>query len=526
MKIIKLPRIFLVFLLFFVYSLGVSAAIQCYIVPKMFPHFDRGDGIIILDSNGFNQIAKEKAAEIREKGWSAWELRPQAQAPAGIASIFYALLTPKPYTLLPYNALVHALSGCLVFWVLLHIFSWWPAFFGSLLFVVNPAALQWVAQIHRDGVFILGNLLVLFGMLQFLNGLKSANTWRLVSGFAGGVAGTLLVWVARLYWVQILLVFVLLVSLLLVLTCWGIHRVADGKKSQGLYSVFFVVCLLLFQGWLVKYHSAGFIELPPDSAALSEPQARLTEKSIESSPAQNARPLVSAELPRVQVLPTEKSVGPAPAQEARLQVPDELPAQVRVTEKPAGFPPVQAEIDRPAIKSWERSKWLPEFVEQKLYHLSVARLGAIMTGGNTVVDTDVRLNSARDFVGYFPRALQLGLLSPFPNLWKGEGSTPVMTMARKIMGVTTLVFYFFLLGLLAGVISHRKNLTTWIILMFCILGILMFSYTYPNIGTMLRFRYGFYMLLIAFGAAHIVELVLRWQKKRMAEKPVFLPSAR
>lgn len=525
MKITKLPRSFLVFVLFFGYSLGISAAIQCYIVPKMFPHFDRGDGIIILDSNGFNQIAKEKAAEIREKGWTAWELRPQAQSPAGIASAFYALLTPKPYTLLPYNALVHALSGCLVLWALLHIFSWWPAFFGSLLFVVNPAALQWVAQIHRDGIFILGNLLVLFGMLQFLNGLKSANTWPLVLGFSGGVAGTVLVWVARLYWVQILLIFVLLVSLLLALSRRGIQRGPDGRKLQGLYYVFFVVCLLLFQGWLVKYHSVEFINLPSVSAALSEPQGRSTVKFTGSSPAENARPLVSTELAHTPVRPTEKSVGSFPAKDGRPLVPAELgQTPVQPTEKPAESSPVQAEIDRPAIKPWERSYWLPDFVERKLYHLSVARLGAIMTGGNTVVDTDVRLNSARAFVEYFPRALQLGLLSPFPNLWRGEASTPVMTMARKIMGATTVVFYFFLLGLLVGVISHRKNLITWIILMFCFLGILMFSYTYPNVGTLLRFRYGFYMLLIAFGAANIAEMFLRWQKKRLAEKSCFLSS--
>src|SRR3990167_3187410 len=110
--------IFILGVTFFVYALCASFAIQIYIVPEIFPHFNLGEGLIILDSTGFNQIAKAKSIEIMEQGWRAWEVRPQNQSPAGIASIFYSLWIPKPYNLLPFNALVHALSGCLVFWLL------------------------------------------------------------------------------------------------------------------------------------------------------------------------------------------------------------------------------------------------------------------------------------------------------------------------------------------------------------------------------------------------------------------------
>ena len=182
------PRlIILLGVAFFVYSLCVSALIQGYFIPKVFPHFNLGDGLVVLDSTGFNKIAKTKSAEILEKGWGAWELRPQTQSPAGIASVFYSLWTPKPYSLLPFNALVHALSGCVVLWFLRHFFSWKPAILGASLFVLNPAALEWVAQIHRDGVFILGNLLVLVCLIQLGKGLKlnklSATAWGLLFGY-------------------------------------------------------------------------------------------------------------------------------------------------------------------------------------------------------------------------------------------------------------------------------------------------------------------------------------------------------
>src|SRR3989338_7516820 len=205
------PRaIFVLGLMYFVYALCASFAIQIYIVPKIFPHFNLGEGLIILDSTGFNQIAKMKTIEIMEKGWRAWELRPKGQSPAGIASIFYSLWIPKPYSLLPFNALVHALSGCLVFWLLCHFFSWWPAVLGSTLFVLNPAAMEWVAQIHRDGVFILGNLMVLACLMQFWKGLQFGMVVTMAWGFVFGMIGTCLVWVARPQWVQVLMVLLLL----------------------------------------------------------------------------------------------------------------------------------------------------------------------------------------------------------------------------------------------------------------------------------------------------------------------------
>ena len=85
------------------------------------------------------------------------------------------------------------------------------------------------------------------------------------------------------------------------------------------------------------------------------------------------------------------------------------------------------------------------------------RYGVVTTGGNSIVDGDVTFNSAGDFVTYFPRALQLGMLSPLPELWRGRRSTPATTMARKIMGGATLVFYFCLFGLLDRIVLHRKT---------------------------------------------------------------------
>lgn len=191
-------------MIFFLYSLLAGVVIQTILVPVIFPHINLGDGLIVLDSNGFNQIAKQKALEIIEKGWVAWELRPQGQTPAGIASLFYALITPKPYSMLPFNALLHAFSGCLVFWLLRNFFSVKAAVAGSLIFILNPSAMEWVAQIHRDGLFILGNLMVLAAFLLF--SADSNYLRKHLIGIFFAISGAFLVWAARPFWAQVIFV--------------------------------------------------------------------------------------------------------------------------------------------------------------------------------------------------------------------------------------------------------------------------------------------------------------------------------
>ena len=212
--------LFLLGLAFFMYSLCESAVIQLYVVPQVFPQFNLGDGLVEPDPIGFNEVAKAKSIEIIEVGWGAWELRPHMHSPAGIASIFYTIWAPKPYSLLPFNALVHALSGCLILWILRQFFPWQPTIFGGSLFVINPAALEWVAQIHKDGVFILGNLMVLVCLMQMGKGLKLSKVETIVCGFLWGVGGTSVVWVGRPQWAQVLFVSVFLCSCLLGLYFW------------------------------------------------------------------------------------------------------------------------------------------------------------------------------------------------------------------------------------------------------------------------------------------------------------------
>ena len=139
----------------FGYSLLVGASVQLWVIPQLFAQPGAADGLVVLDSIGFDRIARAKAGEIASLGWSAWELRPQWPSPAGIASAFYAIWNPVPSSMLPFNAAVHAISACVVMAILRNFFAAMPALLGALVFALNTASLEWVDQFHRYGVFII-----------------------------------------------------------------------------------------------------------------------------------------------------------------------------------------------------------------------------------------------------------------------------------------------------------------------------------------------------------------------------------
>ena len=434
----------------FVYSWLASLLLQLWVIPTLFSQPGAAEGLVVLDSIGFDRIAKAKVAEIASLGWSAWELKPQWQLPAGIASLFYTVIGPSPTSVLPFNAVVHALSACAVTLILRNFFSAVPALIGALVFALNPASFEWVAQIHRDGIFILGNLLFICGIMSFFrpSGEGGGRWLRYLSSMVFMPAlGITLVWAARPYWVQVMLVTTLLMLIPAAFVGMSRRRATNRRHIAGLAVAF--LCIVAFQVWMVKFHMPYELIQIPESA----------------------------------------------------YEPIQIPESVSATTESLPF-------------YWKRTSWLPEIIEGRFYRIAIAREGAKSQGGNTLVDAKWRLDSTGAMLGYVPRALQLGLFSPFPELWGGKASTAAMTMARKVVGGVTLFFYVCLIGLGMGLWQLRRNMLLWVMIGVCLIGILIYALTYPNIGTLMRYRYGFYMLLVSFGLASWCELWLRHSSYR------------
>ncbi|MEO0279083.1 MAG: hypothetical protein ABIM21_07450, partial [candidate division WOR-3 bacterium] len=144
-----------------------------------------------------------------------WELRPEGQAPAGIAAIFYFLFIPKPWVLLPFNACVHAFGGLVLFYLVRDIVRDAKiALISALPFVFFPSAMSWYTQIHKDGIFALGVLLFLWGWERLLR-VDEQHWWSLWLSLGLVLLGALTIWVVRPYAVEILWFFSFVLALVL-----------------------------------------------------------------------------------------------------------------------------------------------------------------------------------------------------------------------------------------------------------------------------------------------------------------------
>ncbi len=443
----------------FIYTWSASLFLQLWVIPLLFPDTSV-EGLVVIDSTGFNEIAKAKASEIAILGWSAWELKPESQSPAGIASFFYTLWGSVPTSILPFNAIVHAVTACVVMRILSNFFTAVPALIGALVFALNPASFEWVAQIHRDGIFILGNMLVIMGIVNVLDqSVERRNYFNKYYLFllSAAIFGTLLIWVARTYWLQISLLMMAMIFILF-MSVIAIQKNALNRFSVVHFVVLFVL-VASFHFLLIRTHS-------PDE--------------------QMTIPLVA-----IKTYESDQKI------------------QVNESDQK-----IQVDINHQQAFLWKLTKWLPQTVEARMYRIAVTRQAVNSQGGGTLVDADRTLDSAVAILGYLPRAFQLGVFSPLPEYWGGKGSTPAMTLARKVVGATTLVFYFCLLGAFIGFCKMIRVPQLWSMFTMCSIGIVIYAVVYPNIGTLLRYRYGFYMLLIGFGVAFWINFWMLFIEKR------------
>lgn len=116
------------------------------------------------------------------------------------------------------------------------------------------------------------------------------------------------------------------------------------------------------------------------------------------------------------------------------------------------------------------------------------------------IDHDRLLTNYGEAVRYLPRALQIGLLAPFPTHWLGEASSPGGQVKRLLGGVEMLGFYVLLMGLIW---AFRPVTNTWGVAALSVIGIggiLFYAYSSPNVGALYRYRFPFLMLLILIAA--------------------------
>jgi len=473
-------------LLFFIITLVIILMVQLVILPYVLPFWHAGDGLLAAGGDwvAFHKTAVEMAENIKVEGWSAWELRPRGWMPAGVAGAIYALSWPKPWTLAPLNAAVHAFTALMVIKLLFFISENRRAsFIAALPYVFFPSAMLWYTQIHRDGYNILGMLLFLYGIFYIFRKDINSSKWSITEsyGFLAAFCGVILLWLSRPHTLVMFQYVGLL--MLLIITVYLIVLLIKLKINWKRILVK-VVTMALVMGMTSIFYSLG-------GDSKYERELTLAEDKIYNDNAVSLRETdnylwagrMHAVLPKTQI-----------AQETRLE---------RLTRE----------------YHWERTSWLPQRIDNQFYSLAILRsVSYPISYGETAsgIDTDVSFHSAVDFIYYLPRALQISFLAPFPQEWFGEGTREATTFFRRVSAFEMSFIYLMLIPVVYGLWIWRRKIEIYLTYLFCTLMMLPIVYSIPNVGTIYRYRYGYLMLIVSLGVAAFYMLIEKYRQSKSA----------
>lgn len=551
-----------VFCVYFATSLILAALLQLVIIPAFLGFAHDPVGLVVPDSIGFHQEAVDLAQQMKDQGVGVWTIKDELNSPAHIVALFYYLLWQEPYVVLPYNALLHALAGFMVYLLLQPLFRLSiSAIMGGFFFVLNPVAYEWVAQIHRDGLFIVGNLACLLGWVYLFRAAWGETLKLWAYGVLLCLCSGVCIWLTRDYWNEVMFVlcFILLIfSAILSLLSWR-QTHAYGKRKIGFLMIGFFLMIYYFmfpdeepmsipsvEDYKVQAsQELAIVEMQEMREMLEvrtvqeiqeekvvalvakilkseEPvkqgMGALTSESVDVSAsvpyADDRREEIDSKLAelareKARVLDLSKALKDTYAKSKK----DLLDERARLLTLYEKLQAIRQELTEEKARLLREQKWisshiLPTMVEEKLQAVALRREGTAGTIGKTNIDTEIKLNSVCAFVLYIPRALQIGLFSPFPNSLQGDGSGTYSTLGKKLFHFLSYLYYMLTACLFILLLCKCKHPLIWYICIFALLSILVFTYTYANVGTLNRLRYGFHTLLLATGFAYFAELLL------------------
>ncbi len=157
---------------------------------------------------------------------------------------------------------------------------------------------------------------------------------------------------------------------------------------------------------------------------------------------------------------------------------------------------------------WEDTRFVPQWIEAPLEKVSVLRLNYLdynrSVEAQTTIDSDRAPSDSIALLKYLPRALYIGCFAPFPETWGQKMALPQLAVAGE-----TFIWYLFFPGiLLIAYFCPGRALFSGII--FSIALITIYSYTTPNVGTLYRVRYGFWMFLLLCGSLGWAVFILKF----------------
>lgn len=155
-------------------------------------------------------------------------------------------------------------------------------------------------------------------------------------------------------------------------------------------------------------------------------------------------------------------------------------------------------------------KQIEKGVPQSVRYLNGIRRGINLQieveDGSAAMDRNLVFESWSDVVFYSPKAVLIGIFSPFPNMWFEDGKMFGKT-GRIIAAFEVVIIYILSAFALLTFYYQRKNLGLWLIGLTVLIGCGALGLVVTNIGTLYRMRYVFWGLLIILGTGGIFKLI-------------------
>ncbi len=126
----------------------------------------------------------------------------------------------------------------------------------------------------------------------------------------------------------------------------------------------------------------------------------------------------------------------------------------------------------------------------------------------------VKFETLQDLLLFAPRALQIGFLAPFPELWFIEGRR-VGRVGRILSGIEMPLIYLLLMCAIATLIRERKRFEIWVLFCFVLIGVSLLGLIVTNMGALYRMRYVFWCILFVLASPSVVLLAgvfKRWRR--------------
>ncbi len=233
--VVETKKMGALFMVAFVYAIIAMEVSREIIIPRMLPGVVNGH--ISGDPQYYNELAIKKTDEIKAKGMTVFQIRPEGQGPAGGASLIY-LLVESPYGFVIINAFLHAVSAIAMVLILRHWFSFSISAIASLPVAISVGMMFWFSQLNKDSVVLAGALLFICGLLKLV-----ARKEGVLLGLLGAVVGVFFIGLMRPYVNQMLLPVTAIILLVVIGSRLKNRcRCSDLKKivAAALFLLFFI----------------------------------------------------------------------------------------------------------------------------------------------------------------------------------------------------------------------------------------------------------------------------------------------